>query len=126
MNKTKHRRLQGDLNEKISTRRVLSEQRRFAKDEFDGICNGIRRTLLASRHRLSGWSEGDDVAALLKCAPEDLRACGIDQREVKRAIEVRGEMADLQARSEALDAEITPLAQLVDALNRYVSEHANG
>lgn len=120
MNLTKFRRITRDLSQKMTTRSSLGRQHLDLKDEFNAIRDSVHRTLRASDKTIPGWREGDDLAALLKCSPDDLYSFCIDGRIVKHALELREEMADLQNRVAALDAEVTPLSQLVDSLKKYV------
>lgn len=126
MNKTKLRRLQGDLNLDLDARRSLSDQYLDAKEDHSRLSIGIRKTYLGSQYKLPGFTDGDDLALLLKCEREDLRIKGIDRRDVEHLLELREQMADLQARVEALTAKITPQIQLVDALNKHVESHNHG
>ncbi len=126
MNLKKRDRLQGDYNELCGSRRALGDRYLDAKDEYRGVEAGIRRAIQGSRYKLLGFTEGDDLAVLLKCAPEDLRANGVDLREVKRALQLRDEMVGLQARGGALDIQIRPLSELLGRLNKFIEAHNRG
>jgi len=126
MNLKKRDRLQGDYNELYGSQRALRDRYQDAKHEYRGVDAGLRRVIQGSRHKLPGFTEGDDLAVLLKCVPEDLRANGVELREVKRALQLRDEMADLEARSKALDIQIWPLSELLGRLNKFIEVHNRG
>lgn len=123
MNLKKRDRLQGDYNELYGSRRALSDRYQDAKDDYRRIDAGLRRVIHSSRYKLPGFTEGDDLAVLMKCDPADLRMNGVDLSEVKRALQLRDEMADLQARGEALDIQIRPLSELLGRLNKFIEAH---
>lgn len=124
MNHAKFRRLKGDLEQQRGALRSVSEHRRDVSDELARLNISIRSLYESSPYKLDGWQPGDDLTELLKFPTADLRACYLDVAAIKHAIELQALKNDLQARIDALSAQITPLAELVDNCQRYVTENA--
>lgn len=123
LNTAKLRRLCGDLDQMIGAQRSLTEHYRETRDEFIELRADVHRRLQMSRHTLDGWSGGDALACLLKFSNADLEKCYLDRSCIKRAVELGDLMADLQSRTAALEAQITPLHQLVGRLKNFVEVH---
>ncbi len=126
MNLEKLARLTGDLDELNVTRRGITDHHRDLRDDFIHARASIHKSLHASGRKLIGWTEADGLAALLKFDADDLRDCNLDVPTIKAAIAMQDRMRDLQARSEALTAQITPLSELIGSLNKYVKAHTHG
>lgn len=124
MNHEKLRRLKGDLDQQCGARQSVTQHRRDISDELARLTISINSRYAASGYKLGDWRPGDDLAELLAYPTADLRTCHLDAASLKHAIELQTLKSDLQARIDALDAQITPLSQLVGNLTRYVEEHA--
>lgn len=123
INQVKHRRLQADLEQLQMGLRAMSEDARYWANE-----HLVLRADVVSHMRQYpiGWdATRDPVSALLLFPKKDLDHMHVDPTNAHAAVNARERHTDLQTRIAALSARVSPLASLVNRLNKYVELGSN-
>lgn len=116
IDRAKHLRLQGDLDEAYAALRGLTWEHDFQREHHMRLRADVFRI---SRSFPDGVNDRTEMSALLNLPAGKLERMGVDLPTARAAAAARERLRDLQRRIDDLQAQVTPLATLVGRLNQY-------
>ena len=116
IDRAKHLRLQGDLDQLYAALRGMTSEHDFQREYHVRLRAEVFRHL---RSFPDGLNDRTEMSVLLNLPAGELERMGVDLPTARAAAAARERLRDLQRRIDDLQAHVTPLATLVGRLNQY-------